>query len=55
MKETPIEQFHLLLKKLLEEGNGEVVYRIVVKDSKILYYSLNKLNTYKPDSDIMKV
>lgn len=50
----PIEEFHLILKKLLEEGNGEVIYRIVVKDHKVLYYSLNKLNTYKPDNDIIK-
>lgn len=55
MNKLPIQEFHDLLKKLLEEGNGEIIYRVVVKDSKILYYSLNKLNTYKPDSDIMKV
>ena len=51
----PIEEFHDLLKKLLEEGNGEIVYRIVVKDNKILYYSFNKLNTYKPETAIINI
>ena len=49
----PIEEFHSLLKLLLEEGNGEIVYRIVVKDHKINYYSFNKTNTYKPTNDII--
>lgn len=53
MNKLPVEEFHNLLKKLLEEGNGEIIYRVVVKDHKINYYSLNKLNTYKPDSAII--
>lgn len=52
-EELPVLKFHDLLKQLLEEGNGELIYRIVVKDHKINYYSLNKTNTYKPESGII--
>jgi hypothetical protein len=49
----PIEQFHQLLKQLLEEGYGEINYRIVVKDHHIEYYSLAKTNNFRIKSGII--
>jgi len=47
MNEAQIERFKKLLQELIAEGFGEVVFRVVVKGSKVDYISLSKSSTYK--------
>lgn len=49
-----LEKLSILLETLLKEGHGEIQYRIVVKNSKVEYVQLTKVNTYRAANDIIE-
>ena len=53
LKKIEFEKFALLLKEMLANGYGEINYRVVIRDKKIELVALSKMNTYKPETDII--
>lgn len=43
------DKFQALLKELLNDGYGEIQYKIVVQGGKIQFISLTKTNTFKSE------
>jgi len=55
MDEFQLEKFKRLFNELLQEGYGEIIWRIVIKKGKVEYISLTKSNVFKIDTNLKKV
>lgn len=53
LKKIEFEKFVTLLKEMLDQGMGEIQYRVVVKNNKVEYIALTKTNTYKSLNDMI--
>lgn len=53
LEKLQFDKFSLFLKEMLENGFGEITYKVVVKDKKVQYVALSRTNTYKPESGII--
>ena len=54
MNDLPIERLKKMIAEMLQEGFGEVNFKVVVKNSKVEYISLTKTNTYHVDNFVRK-
>lgn len=48
-KNLRLDQLNSLLTELINQGYGELEYKIVIKKSKIMFITLTKTNTYQLD------
>lgn len=49
------EKFVALLREVIDDGHGEVNYRIVIRDKKIDLVAITKMNTYKPKNATINI
>lgn len=53
-EELKFNKFVDMLKILLEEGYGEITYKIMITDKRIQLVSLTKTNTFKMENGMIK-